>query len=104
MYSVLSHVTIQPHHVDEIITLMRAHASESLREETGTLGFEVIQDEAMANHFYIHETYVDAAAFQAHMQGAIGQRNFPRIAALVSGPLDSSIFLGKGFNLAPAER
>jgi autoinducer 2-degrading protein len=103
MYSVLSHITIQPQHVDEFITLIREHASESLRDEPGTLGFDVIQDENAANHFYVHETYVDEAAFQTHMQGPIGTRNFPRIRALVSGTLDSSIFLGKGFNIAPAE-
>jgi len=103
MYSVLSHLTIQPQHVGEFIALIREHASQSLREEAGTLGFDVVQDEKADNHFYVHETYADEAAFQAHMQGAIGKRNFPRIAALVSRTLDSSIFLGKGFNIAPAE-
>lgn len=101
MYSILTHLTIQPQHVDEFITLIREHAHESLRDEPGTLGFAVIQDENTPNRFYIHETYVDEAAFQAHMQGEIGKRNFPRIAALVSGKLDNSIFIGKGFNVAP---
>lgn len=99
MYSVLSHLTIQPQHVAEFITLIQRHVNESLREEPGTLGFDVIQDETLANHFYVHETYVDEAAFRTHMQGEIGKRNFPRIRALVSGELDSSIFLGKGFNI-----
>ena len=103
MYSILAHVTIQPQHVDEFITLQRELASAYLREEAGTLGYVVIQDENTANHFYVHETYMNEAAFQAHMQGAIGKRNFPRIAVLVSGKLDSSIFLGKGFNITPAE-
>ena len=104
MYSVLAHVTIHPQHVDEFITLQREHVSESLRDEPGTLGFDVIQDENAANHFFFHETYVDEAAFQAHMQGELGQRNFPRIVPLVSGKLDSSIFIGKGFNITPVER
>lgn len=69
MYSVLSHLTIQPQHVDEFITLIREHARECLRDEAGTLGFDVIQDETTPEHFYVHETYVDEAAFQAHMQG-----------------------------------
>src|SRR3954447_1917651 len=103
MYSVLAHVTIQPHHVDEFITLTRESASEYLREEAGTLGYVVIQDETTANHFYVHETYVDAAAFQAHMHGAIITHYIPQIIAMVSGTLDDSIFLGKGFNVAPAE-
>jgi autoinducer 2-degrading protein len=103
MYSVLSHLTIQPQHVDEFISLIQEHARESLRDEVGTLGFDVIQDEQTPNHFYVHETYVDQAAFQAHMQGEIGKRNFPRIGALVSGKLDSSIFLGRGRNVAPVE-
>jgi quinol monooxygenase YgiN len=74
--------------VDEYITLIWEHASESLRDEPDTLGFDVIQDENAANHFFVHETYMDEAAFQTHMQGEIGKRNFPRMAALVSGKLD----------------
>lgn len=89
--------------MDEFITLIQEHAHESLRDEPGTLEFDVIQDEKTPNRFYVHETYVDESAFQAHMQGEIGKRNFPRIAALVSGKLDHSIFLGKGFNIAPAK-
>ena len=54
-------------------------------------------------HFYSHETYADEAAFQAHMQGAIGARNFPRIAVMVSGKLDSSVYIGKGVTIVPAE-
>lgn len=103
MYSVLSHVTIQPQHVDEFIVLERELASQCLREEAGTLRYDVIQDESTANHFYVYETYVDEAAFQAHMHGAVGQRYFPRILPLISGTIDDSIFLGKGFNIAPAE-
>jgi (4S)-4-hydroxy-5-phosphonooxypentane-2,3-dione isomerase len=104
MYSILSQLTIQPQHVDEFITLIREHASESLRDEPGTLGFDVIQDQEAPNHFYVHETYTDEAAFQAHMQGPIGKRNFPRIVALVSAKLDSSVIFGKGFNITSSER
>jgi len=103
MYSVLAHVTVQPQHVDEFIDLIRGHASASLRDEAGTLGFDVIQDEATPNHIYFHETYADEAACQAHLQGAILARNLPRIAALVVGNLDRSVTLAKGFNIAPAE-
>lgn len=104
MYSVLAHVTIHPQHVDEFITLNRQLASEYVRDEPGTLGFDVIQDEKAANHFFFHETYVDEAAFHAHMHGAIAQRNFPRILTLLAGPVDDSLFLGKGFNIASVER
>jgi quinol monooxygenase YgiN len=45
MYSILAHVTIQPQHVDEYLSLIREHARDSLRDEAGTLGFQVIQDE-----------------------------------------------------------
>lgn len=103
MYSILAHVTIQPQYVDEFITLQRELASQYLREEAGTLGYVVIQDENTANHFYVHETYVDADAFQAHMHGAIITRHIPQILALVSGTLDDSIFLGKGFNITSPE-
>lgn len=104
MYSVLAHVTIHPQHVEEFITLHRELARAYLQDEPGTLGFDVIQDEKAANHFYFHETYADEAAFQAHMQGAIAQRNFPQILAMISGTIDDSLFLGKGVNITPVER
>lgn len=103
MYSVLAHVTIHPQHVDEFIALHRQLASEYLRDEPGTLGFDVIQDEKMANHFFTHETYVDEAAFHAHMQGAIVQRYLPCLLPMISGTIDDSIFLGRGFNITPAQ-
>jgi quinol monooxygenase YgiN len=104
MYSILAHVTIQPQHLDEYIALILEHARDSLRDEPGALDFEVIQDETAANHFFVHETYVDEAAFQTHIQGEIGKRNFPRIIPLVSGELDSSIFFGKGVNITPVKQ
>jgi (4S)-4-hydroxy-5-phosphonooxypentane-2,3-dione isomerase len=103
MYSVLVRVTVQPQHVEEFIALNRELASDSLREEPGTLGFDVIQDEHTPNQFYTHETYVDAAAFQAHMQGAVVKRYAPRIVPLIIGAIDDSIFLGRGFNITAAE-
>jgi quinol monooxygenase YgiN len=104
MYSVLAHVTVQPQHVDEFITLNREFASASVREEQGTLSFDVIQDETTPNHFYTHETYVDATAFQAHMQGAVIQRYGPQIVPLLIGIIDDSIFLGTGFNITRGDR
>jgi quinol monooxygenase YgiN len=103
MYSVMAHVTVQPQHVDEFVTLVREHAREYLRDEPGTLGYDVIQDESTPNHFYFHETYVDEAAFQIHMQGPIGQRYLQRSRPLMSGTPDSSGILGKGLNITPAE-
>ena len=103
MYSVLVQLTIQPQHVEEFVTLIQDHARESIRDEAGTLGFDVIRDEQTANHFFVHETYVNEAAYQAHLQGEIGKRNFPLIATLVIGGLNSSIFIGKGFNITPSE-
>ena len=104
MYSVLAHVTIQPQHVDEFIALNREFFGASVREEPGTLSFDVIQDETTPNHFYTHETYVDAAAFQAHMQGEVIKRYGPRIVPLLIGIIDDSIFLGKGFNITLGDR
>ena len=103
MYSVLAHVTIHPQHVDEFITLHRQLASQYVRDEPGTLGFDVIQDEKAPNHFFTHETYVDEAAFHAHMHGAIAQRYLPRILPMISGTIDDSIFLGRGVNITPVK-
>jgi autoinducer 2-degrading protein len=103
MYSVLAHITIYPHQVEEFITLVRQYALEYLRDEPGTLRYDVIQDENDPTHFYFHETYADQAAFHTHMQGPIGQSYMQQAHPLISSTLDNSVFLGRGVNVTPAE-
>jgi autoinducer 2-degrading protein len=100
MYHVLSQTDVPAANRDDYIVAMRTLASESLQEERGTLIFDVIQDQENPNRFYAYESYTDEAAFQAHMQGQVAQRNFPHILALIG---DNYAFLGKGFNIGHAE-
>ncbi len=99
MYSVLVRFSVQPELVDEFIAVNTEFAAASVREETNTLAFELIQDENTPNMFYAHETYTDAKAFQAHMQGAVVQRYGPRLVPMIVGGIDDSIFIGKGFTI-----
>jgi (4S)-4-hydroxy-5-phosphonooxypentane-2,3-dione isomerase len=100
MYHVLSRTDVPAESRDEYIAIIREHASESLQEERGTLTFDVIQDEENPNRFYVSEAYTDEAAFQAHMQGPVAQRNFPRLLPLIG---DNFAFLGKGSTIGPVE-
>jgi autoinducer 2-degrading protein len=100
MYHVLTQTDVPAANRDDYIAATRTLASESLQTEPGTLTFDVIQDEENPNRFYAYESYTDAAAFQAHMQGQVAQRNFPRLIELIG---ENYVFLGKGWNIGSSE-
>ena len=100
MYHLLIQVDIAPEHREEFIAVIQAHGTDCLQAEPGTLVFDIIQDDAHPNRIFLHEGYADEAAFQAHEQGEIGQRNKPRITALVG---ETGTFLGKGLSIGPSD-
>ena len=100
MYHVLTRTDVPAASRDDYIAVMRKHASESLEIEPGTLTFDVIQDEENPNRFYAYECYTDQAAFQAHMQGEVVQRNGPQIMALIG---ENYAFLGTGSSITASE-
>ena len=103
MYSVFAHITIHDQHIADFLDLIRQYAGEWLSAEPGTLRYDVVQDQTNPAHFIFHETYADEAAFATHMQGPIGQRYLAQVVPLMSSPLDSSVFLGMGTNVTPAQ-
>ena len=100
MYHVLTQTDVPAANRDDYIAALRTLASESLQTEPGTLAFDVIQDEENPNRFYAYESYTDAAALQAHMQGQVVQRNGPRIMELIGG---NFVFLGKGSSIGSSQ-
>ena len=100
MYHVMTRTDVPAANRDDYIAVMRQLASESLQMEPGTIAFDVIQDDENPHRFYAHESYTDKAAFQAHMQGQVAQRNFPRILALIG---DQYAFLGQGSDIGTTD-
>jgi (4S)-4-hydroxy-5-phosphonooxypentane-2,3-dione isomerase len=96
MYSQLHQVDVKPERREDFLRLARQHAEESLREEPGTVRFYHVQDESDENRFYAFESYTDPEAMQAHMQGAVMQRNAPHFGPMLAAP---PIKLGAGFEV-----
>lgn len=98
MYSQMYAFDVVPERCEDFRALSVQHTAECLQEEPGTLRFDAFQDEANPTRFYAFETYADYAAFEAHRDGAVLERNFPQFAPMLAGP---PTLLGRGFNLVP---
>ena len=96
MYSQLYQVDVKPERLEDFRRLARQHAEESLQEEPGTVRFYHVQDESDENRFYAFESYTDREAMQAHMHGAVTQRNAPLVRPMLAAP---PVKLGAGFEV-----
>ncbi len=56
--------------IDELIALLMAHRDRCLRDEPGTLQFDVLRPRDEENKVLLYEVYADDAAFKAHWEGA----------------------------------
>jgi len=73
MYVIAVNFEVKPDKVDEFKDLITGHAGRTLEREPGCRQFDVSQDPANAQRFFLYEVYDDEAAFQAH-------RNTPHMA------------------------
>ena|SRR3990167_6341140 len=67
MFSLIATHIIQPKHRDDYLKAIKEDAIGSLRDEPGCSQFDILQDENDPNTFYLHETYLDRAAFEYHL-------------------------------------
>ncbi|HEY5959770.1 MAG TPA: antibiotic biosynthesis monooxygenase [Polyangiaceae bacterium] len=56
--------------IDRFMSLLVAHRDRCLKEEPGTLRFDVLRPEKLTNQVLLYEEYLDDAAFQVHLNGA----------------------------------
>ncbi|MFS8113341.1 putative quinol monooxygenase [Rhizobium jaguaris] len=54
-------------HREQLIPLLKAHRARCLRDERGTLSFDIMTSNDDDAKIYIHEVYQDAAAFELHL-------------------------------------
>src|SRR5215813_698532 len=55
---------------DQLLPLLTAHAARSLKDEPGTLQFEVLVPREDETKLLVFEVYRDDAAFEAHRNAA----------------------------------
>jgi quinol monooxygenase YgiN len=68
--AVVATIEIAPGHRDEIVPLILAHRERCLRDEPGTLMFEVMIARDDPDKVMLYEVYRDQAAFEVHWNGA----------------------------------
>lgn len=66
-FAVVATYEIAPDKIDAFLPFLLAHRDRCIRDEPGTLRFDVLRP---ANNLMLYEVYEDEAAFQAHRNGA----------------------------------
>lgn len=56
----------RPERREQFLAAIRENATASVRDEPGCSRFDVVQDLADPDHFYLYEVYRDEAAFGEH--------------------------------------
>ena len=69
-HAVIGTIEIQPGARAEVLKAVLAHRERSLRDEPGTIQFEVLVPQNDPDKLLLYEVYSDAAAFAVHMKGA----------------------------------
>jgi quinol monooxygenase YgiN len=62
-------IEVAPGRRDEVVTLLLAHKAR-LKDEPGTLQFEVLLPKDDDTKVRVYEMYRDAAAFEVHLKGS----------------------------------
>ena len=69
--AIVAEIEIQPGRMDEVLPLLIAHRARCLRDEPGTLQFEVLRPRDDDTKVLFYEVYADDAAFLAHWNGPL---------------------------------
>jgi quinol monooxygenase YgiN len=78
-FAVVATYEIAQDQFEAFLPLLRAHRERCLRDEPGTLRFDILRP---AEKLMLYEVYEDEAAFQAHRNGASVARFQEEAAAI----------------------
>lgn len=66
LLAILGTIEAMPGKRDQILPLLKGHSNRCLRDEPGTVQFDVLVPEGDETRLLIYELYRDAAAFEQH--------------------------------------
>jgi quinol monooxygenase YgiN len=78
-FAVMATYEIAQDQIDAFLPFLRAHRERCLKDEPGTLRFDILRP---AEKLMLYEVYEDEAAFQAHRSGASVARFQKETAAI----------------------
>jgi len=68
-FALIASIEAAPGRRDELLPLLLAHRARCLKDEPGTLLFEVMLPRDEQTKIMLYEVYTDEAAFNAHSSG-----------------------------------
>jgi quinol monooxygenase YgiN len=68
--ALIATMEVAPGRRDELLPLLKAHGARSLKDDAGTLHFEVLVPREDDTKLLIYEVYRDDTAFEAHRNAA----------------------------------
>ena len=68
--AIVATIEVAPDRREELVSHLMAHRARCLRDEPGTHQFDVLVPNEETNKVLLYELYRDAAAFDAHWNGA----------------------------------
>ena len=67
--AIVGTIEVAPGSREQVLSLLMAHRARCLKDEPGTLQFEVLVPNDDATKILLYELYQDAAAFETHWNG-----------------------------------
>jgi quinol monooxygenase YgiN len=67
--AIVATAEIAPGRIEEVLPLLAAHRERCLKEEPGTVQFEVLRPRDNSSAVLFYEVYTDDEAFKAHWEG-----------------------------------
>jgi quinol monooxygenase YgiN len=67
--AIIATIDVAPGRREQLVSLLMAHRARCLRDEPGTLGFEVMVPREDDTRLLLYELYRDDAAFDVHLNG-----------------------------------
>ncbi|WP_116473433.1 putative quinol monooxygenase [Zobellella maritima] len=84
MYSIIVKTRLKAGTREQFLPVMQENAAASVRDEPGCHVFDVLQDKADPELFYLYEVYEDEAALAAHKETPHYQRSRALVNPLIA--------------------
>jgi (4S)-4-hydroxy-5-phosphonooxypentane-2,3-dione isomerase len=68
-FAIVATIEVTPGQRDQLLPLLKAHRARCLKDEPGTLQFEILLPKDDDTKVLLHEVYRDDAAFEVHRNG-----------------------------------
>lgn len=68
-FAIIATFEVAQGRMDEFLPLLTSHRDRCLKDEPGTLRFDVLRPRKEENNVLLCEVYVDESAFQVHWNG-----------------------------------